>query len=334
MVCARRISIAEELVLEKKVNVKAALSALLDQAEDEDTGTDDSRWDALQKARELAQKNKIDLEDFKAEHEKNKAATAGDEEPDNTDDDDSEESGSKQTPAKKPSFSQSKDKQDGSDEKKKPFGSDDDDEFSDDDEDAAPVNPKAQKDGEGVPSSEPQQHGGETQAPSMPPAGEDAISNGNVTYKVKDGKFGEKLIAIPQAWFDTWLDTKKHSPQELQTMLAGTRKELTKLGAPVNTGDPAEVASHKAKQDGLRNKMKAITTMLSDLEKTHNKDIEGHNKKQERRRSRINDLVDTLSGGNPLLKTLIGLMADRLIKNKDKANYTGQSRTDDFDFGE
>lgn len=337
MVCARRISLAEDFVIERKVkgDVRAKLASLLDQSEDED-GTDDSRWDALQRARELAGQNKIDLSQFKAEHENGKEQSA-DEVPD-----DADESGDEE-PVKKP-FKPGKtekpavdaDDEDESDDVpvkgKKPFGADDSDE-SDDDE--APVPAKVQKDGEGVPSSAPQPHsGGETQTPNVPAGGEDAISNGDVTYKVKDNKFGETAQAIPQAWFDTWLDKSKHSPQELQAMLAKTRLALTKLSPPTNTGDKQAVSNHKAHSDGFRNKMKAISAMLGDLEKRHNKDIEGHNKKQERNRGRINDLVDTLSGGNPLLKTLVGLMADRLIKNKDKANYTGQSRSDDFDFGE
>lgn len=318
MVCARRISLAEDFVIERKVkgDVRAALIALLDQAED-DEGTENSRWDAIQHARELAGKNQIDLDKFKAEYENSKEQI-----PDKPKNDDADEE-----PVKKPIKPGKKDAEEGDVDTDDDFDSD---EESDDD---APVS--AQKDGEGVPSSEPQPHnGGEPQTPNVPAGGEDAISNGDVVYKVKDNKFGETAQAIPQAWFDTWLDKSKHSPQELQAMLAKTRLALTKLSPPTNTGDKQALAKHKAHSDGYRNKMKAISAMLGDLEKRHNKDIEGHNKKQERNRSRINDLVDTLSGGNPLLKTLVGLMADRLIKNKDKANYTGQSRGDDFDFGE
>jgi hypothetical protein len=59
------------------------------------------------------------------------------------------------------------------------------------------------------------------------------------------------------------------------------------------------------------------------LQKVHNKDIDDHNKKQERRKDRINTLVDTLSDGNPLMKVIVGLLADKLLKNKEKVNYTG-----------
>lgn len=307
LVEARRITLAEHLLIEKgpeddggeddekKAKLKAIkqqIRDLIQQAEDAgDEGDEKTNEKLLKRAEDLAKANGLKLNDIKAKVKPTPKPEPDDEEepePKDGDGDDEDEPEPKKT-----AVGGVADKADDEDQ--------DDytgfNNYDDDDEDAPPM----PKDG----------------------TADDDIKKGEVTYKIAGKKPGEfEIKAIPSQWFQQWLEREKFGPAELKAKLANaqhTSRELT----PPRTDDRDKLNNFRERQSGYQNKIKAIQNVLRSLQKVHNKDIDDHNKKQERRKDRINTLVDTLSDGNPLMKVIVGLLADKLLKNKEKVNYTG-----------
>lgn len=301
MVEARRIALAENLLIEKnsKSAIKQQIRDLIQQAEDAgDEGDEKTNGELLKRAEELAKENGLNLTDIKAKVEPSKS------EPQEPKPDDEE-------PEEPEPGDEDEEPEPGGVADKKPESDDDDEDESggvadktdsfvgshDDDDDSAPPMPKDGK-------------------------ADDSIRNGDVTYEIAGKKFGEvQHKAIPTQWFKMWLEREKFGPAELKLKLTSaqqTSRELT----PPRTNDREKLENFKERQTGYTNKINAIQTVLRSLQKVHNKDIDTYNKRQERRRDRINTLVDTLSDGNPLMKVIVGLLADKLMKNKEKVNYT------------
>ncbi len=299
LVEARRITLAEHL-LEKgpegddqKAKLKAIkqqIRDLIQQAEDAgDEGDEKTNEKLLKRAEDLAQANGLKLNDIKSKVKPSAKPKDPEPEPESDEDEtpEPEEPETEVGGVADKSDSSFEDDEDGSND----FG-------NYDDEDNAPPMPK---DG----------------------TADDDIKKGEVTYKIAGRKPGEfEVKAIPSQWFQQWLEREKFGPAELKAKLTNaqhTSRELT----PPRTDDRDKLNNFRERQSGYQNKIKAIQNVLRSLQKVHNKDIDDHNQKQERRKERINTLVDTLSDGNPLMKVIVGLLADKLLKNKDKVNYTG-----------
>ena len=292
LVEARRIALAEHLLIEKEVGskdfkgskeIKQEIRDLIQQAEDAyDDGDQETGERLMKKVDELSAQYKLNPKEVKA--------------------------------------------------KVKPTKSTDDDEETDADaEGNAESEPKKDSETEvgGVaPKSEPTNTNHDEEEPhNEPPPPEDGsaderMRNGEVTYDIQGKKAGEKVTkAIPQDWFVKWLEREKVPGSELKVRLVKTQNTAREL-TPPRGDDQERHANFREKQAGYQNKINAIKKVLTALQKKDNKDIEDHNKKQDRRKDHINNIVDVLSGGNPLLKTIVGLMADKLLKGKEKVNYT------------
>lgn len=340
MVEVRRIGLSEHVLTEKTTPAQLVRN-LIQKAEDAgDEGDEKASEKFLQQAQDLAKQNKLDLAKVKAklkprldksepEIEPDTEDGAGeDPKPVSNDEPEKDESkpkvappgDEKTTPKDAEPTAKELTPASGGDSEDKPEN-DDEDEEDDDSKSNYYMGSRGDED-----DDEPEEGAGTGNE-----EGDNAIEAGQVTYNVNGKNVGEKTITpIPAQWFEGWLERKKYPVSSLKDKLEATKNAARKLQPP-KSSDRTVLDNFRARQTGYQNKIKAITNVLRDFEKKHNKDIASHNDSIDRRKEHINNIVDTLSGGNPLLKTIVGLMADKLMKSKEKVNYTGDNRTDDWE---
>lgn len=244
---ARRISLAENLIVEKvsKDKIKQQIRNLIQKAEDANDDGNDKLGDSfLKQADALGKQHGLDLEDIKSKLEP------------------------KDTPEPKKSM---------------PNQDDNSDEDTEDKEDAVGgVADKAQP----MPDEDDEDDdgptiGGSTSGPSMPKDGsaDESIQNGDVTYQTQGSKLGQKdTSAIPQAWFEKWLERSKHPISKLKTMLSNAQAASREL-TPPRTEDKDRIKRFRETQSGYQNKIKALQNVLRDLQKRDNEEIDNQDRK-------------------------------------------------------
>lgn len=145
---------------------------------------------------------------------------------------------------------------------------------------------------------------------------------------------GDKFIPTNVAAFLAHFKQIELEPAEAKQMRKAIAARIEKVedkvdpySSPMSFGKEKGKGSgknekYKAILAGLNNKEKALSNYISWLEDRENEKIEKGNETKSKIRDGIDSIVDTMSGGNPLAATIVRALANRIIADKQRVNYT------------